>query len=172
MNPSMRLQDEAAQGYVRLPGRDASPAVTPASDAAGATLVVRGIGSAAVRLGWDDLQALPRRQVGPLPIVCYTGRPVRPERIYDGWLLCSILERCGLTKVERMRMKQSLVLCYAEDGYRSIFTWHELFNSPVGLQALVAPEPGGRLTLVSGADLRAGPRNLQRMTSVQWLELP
>lgn len=139
---------------------------------AGIGLVVRGIGRGALRLERDVLQAFPVHQVGPLPIVCFTGRAVREERIYQGWLLRSILEHCGLMQVERARLKQSLILCHAQDGYRALFTWHELFNSAVGQQAVVVPEHDGRLTLVSAADLRAGPRNLQRLAAVEWRELP
>ncbi|WP_219216241.1 hypothetical protein [Variovorax boronicumulans] len=154
---------------------------TISTPSAPAALRVVGILPTPQALAWADIAALPRREVGPLAVVCMTGRQVRAERTYAGPLLKDLLAHCGLAGLPRPRLKQSLVLCRAADGYRAIFTWHELFNTRVGEGVLVVQERGGesageaadeRLTLISAEDLRGGPRNLQRLVSVELAVLP
>lgn len=146
-----------------------------------APLRVLGIQPTPQDLSWADIASLPRQERGPLAVFCMTGREVRAERHYAGPLLRDLLVHCSLAGLPRPRLKQSLVLCRAADGYRAIFTWHELFNTRVGDGVLVVPErcsevsgdaAGERLTLISAEDIRGGPRNLQRLVSVELAVLP
>ncbi|MDQ7999344.1 MAG: hypothetical protein REU00_05640 [Pseudomonadota bacterium] len=135
-------------------------------------LQVRGLDGDCRSLLAGDWADLPIHETAPLPIVCMTGREVRPARIYRGVQLIAVLALCGLSAVPRPQLKQSLVLCHAADGYRALFTWHELFNTVGGEQVLLVTEPHGGLTLVAAADRRAGPRNMQGVVSIEVLELP
>ncbi|MBK7252189.1 MAG: hypothetical protein IPI06_15355 [Gammaproteobacteria bacterium] len=65
-----------------------------------------------------------------------------------------------------------VVVATASDGYKAVFSWSELFNSPVGEGVLVFFEKDGmpladdegRIALISAKDLRTGPRH------VKWLQ--
>ena len=62
----------------------------------------------------------------------------------------------------------------AHDGYAVTFSWHELFNTPVGASALIAYEcdgeplsvEDGAPVLFSGADIMAAPRHVKRLKRI------
>ena len=68
--------------------------------------------------------------------------------------------------------KKTVVIATARDGYAVVFSWSELYNSPAGADVLVLferddkalPAAEGPLALISGRDIRTGPRH------VKWLE--
>jgi hypothetical protein len=61
------------------------------------------------------------------------------------------------------------------DGYGVTFSWHELFNTPVGENVLVAYECGGRKLdagdgapiLFSGSDILPAPRHVKRLARIE-----
>jgi hypothetical protein len=61
------------------------------------------------------------------------------------------------------------------DGYAVTFSWHELFNTPIGESVLVAYECGGRALdaqdgapiLFSGADILPAPRHVKRLARIE-----
>lgn len=71
--------------------------------------------------------------------------------------------------------KQSIVSVVAKDGYRCLFTWHELYNTTVGEGVvLVVEEDGlafdpdlGGLHLVSLGDLKLGPRQALAVCGIE-----
>ena len=60
------------------------------------------------------------------------------------------------------------------DGYRALFSWHELFNAPLGEGVIVVlakdglplGDDEGELCLVSARDERPGPRRVRYLKSV------
>ena len=63
---------------------------------------------------------------------------------------------------------------HAHDGYAVTFSWHELFNTPIGERVLVAFERGdqplsvdeGAPILFSAADIMPAPRHVKRLAGV------
>ncbi|SHN20486.1 hypothetical protein SAMN05192549_105361 [Duganella sacchari] len=56
-----------------------------------------------------------------------------------------------------------------------VYSWSEVFNTPVGNEVLVVFEKGGqaladdegRIAMISGKDLRAGPRHVKWLKSIE-----
>ena len=88
-----------------------------------------------------------------------------------GVRIAVLIEEAGLVQADRNTWKNLLVSAQAQDGYRVVFSWSELTNTPVGDQALVVferngqplPEREGRLALYSGADKHQGPRTVRQV---------
>ena len=67
------------------------------------------------------------------------------------------------------------VLAIASDGYTVVFSWSEIFNSPVGDGILVFFEKDGvplgddegRIALISAKDIRTGPRHVKWLQSIE-----
>lgn len=120
------------------------------------------------------LRELPRRELGPLQIDCYSGRSVGHVAGLAGVRLTDLLDAAGFSTQPRSELKRCVVIAGARDGYRAIFSWNELYNSPLGRDALVVYELDGRplpqrlgaLCLVSAGDARLGPRHLRDLQSV------
>ena len=63
----------------------------------------------------------------------------------------------------------------ASDGYKVVFSWSELFNSPIGDGVLVMFEKDGnpigdeegRLALISTKDIRTGSRHVKWLNDIE-----
>jgi DMSO/TMAO reductase YedYZ molybdopterin-dependent catalytic subunit len=125
-----------------------------------------------------DLAALreyPSVSIAPFDLVCFsTGRYIRPMGSYRGLLLRTLLDAAGVRRPDNSDFKRTVFLAHAHDGYAVTFSWHELFNSPIGDEAIVAYEcaereldvASGLPVLVSGADKVHAPRHLKRLVRI------
>ena len=124
-----------------------------------------------------ELKAMPRQTLGPVDVACMTGRPVARIESYAGVLLTDVLDTTGLSSLHRAELKRCVVIASGDDGYQAIFSWCELYISPVGAQVLVLfereqePLDGsgghmGELSLISAADTHLGPRHLRHLRSI------
>jgi len=120
------------------------------------------------------VQALPRHELGPLQVNCFTGRPVSRVESYAGARLIDLLDQAGLSEWSRGDRKRCVVMAGGADGYHAIFSWNELYNSPIGAGVLVLYERNaqpldahlGALCLISAGDNQLGPRHLRCLDSV------
>lgn len=105
---------------------------------------------------------------------CFTtGRFLRKVGEYGGVLLRDLITQAGLSK-EPARFKRTVFIAVAQDGYTVTFSWHELFNTPVGEQVVVAYQcdnvplstADGAPILFSGADIVPAPRHMKRLKRV------
>jgi DMSO/TMAO reductase YedYZ molybdopterin-dependent catalytic subunit len=99
-------------------------------------------------------------------------RVVVQERGYGGVRLVDLLGEADIRQDARHALRRTYIVATATDGFQAVFSWGELFNTPVGRGVLVAFERDGAplrdgeggIALVSLADERPGTRH------VKWLE--
>ncbi len=123
-------------------------------------------------LGIADLQRFPLQRIGETDLVCQSGAEVGKLENFVGVRLRDILEKAAIVSREHNDLKKIIIIASASDGYKAVFSWNELFNSPLGEGVIVfferngAPldDSEGRLAMVSMQDTRAGPRH------VRWLQ--
>jgi len=143
------------------------------------TLDIQGHGLQARRLSHAELRAMPRHELGAVDVLCLTGRQVSHVEKLAGARLTDILNLVGLAELPRAELKQCIIVAEGQDGYRAVFSWNELHNTPVGNKVQVLYEQGGTsldahlgaLCLISANDLHLGPRHLRSLcrVSVQML---
>jgi hypothetical protein len=130
------------------------------------SVAVEGVLPGSRRFGRDALLAMAQTHSGPASIECYSGRHIRNVERLRGVRLTALLDEAGMHALPRSRCKQLVMAVQAGDGYACLFTWHELYNTPVGQGALLLveqdgdtlPPSAGGLQLISLHDLRLGPR--------------
>jgi DMSO/TMAO reductase YedYZ molybdopterin-dependent catalytic subunit len=94
------------------------------------------------------------------------------ERGYGGVRLVDLLREADIRQDAQHALRRTYVVATATDGFKAVFSWGELFNTPIGRGVIVAYERDGaplrdgegRITLVSLGDERPGTRH------VKWLE--
>ena len=99
---------------------------------------------------------------------------------YGGILLTSLLAEADIRQDARLAMRRTYVIARATDGYPAVFSWGELFNTPVGAGVLVAYERDGaplrdgegQIALVSTADERPGPRHVKWLNRIEVRRVP
>lgn len=97
-------------------------------------------------------------------------------RKYTGALLRDVLSASKPLDTDHNMLRQSYALAKATDGYFALFTWAEIFISPIGDGAtLVYLRDGkplgddeGAIALLSTRDTRPGPRYVKWLSSVDF----
>ena len=72
-----------------------------------------------------------------------------------------------------------VIVARATDGYVVTFSWNELYNTAIGKDVLVAWEKDGKpldvregqLLLISGQDIKTGPRHVRNLSSIEVLRM-
>ena len=144
---------------------------------AASSLTVKGTVERELVLSLDELKRLPAQRIEDVRVVREQGTTGTPEvaRRYTGVLLRDVLDRAKLTEKNRNDLRRSVVILTASDGYRAVFSWAELYLSPIGEGALIVYERDGAplansegpLALVSLKDTRPGPRHVKWLRSVE-----
>lgn len=125
-----------------------------------------------LNLSVDELRKFPPQQVGEVPLVCQSGTNVGKLENFKGVRLRDILEKAVVKAPGHNDVKKMVIIASASDGYKVVFSWSEVFNSPVGDGVMVFFEKDGqpladdegRIAMVSTKDIHTGPRH------VKWLQ--
>lgn len=123
----------------------------------------------------DDLRKFPPQQVGEVPLICQTGANVGKLENFKGVLLRDILEKAIVISHDHNDVKKTIIIASASDDYKVVFSWSELFNSPVGEGVMVffekegkpLADDEGRIAMISTKDIRTGPRHVKWLQSIQ-----
>ncbi|MGA8515753.1 MAG: sulfite oxidase-like oxidoreductase [Burkholderiaceae bacterium] len=122
----------------------------------------------------DDLRAMPAAMQQNFSQTRTVGG-VEQRTTLRGVKLPALLEQIGLNTQARAEWKNLLVTATATDGYRAVFTWPELINTPTGEGVLVVYERDGqpldaregRIALQSTADFRLGARHVRNLLRIE-----
>jgi len=161
-----------------LAGLLAASAFAQAPGAVTTSLTVKGSVEREVTLSVDDLKRLPAQRIDDVRSVRDASGAAgasETSRHYVGCLLRDVLERAKPVEKKRMDFRKSIVIATASDGYRAVFSWAELYLSPIGDGVLVVYERDGvplddsegRIALVSLKDTRPGPRHVKWLQSIE-----
>ncbi|MGF6770757.1 DMSO/TMAO reductase YedYZ molybdopterin-dependent catalytic subunit [Paraburkholderia sp. GAS199] len=126
--------------------------------------------------GLDELRQYESMLAEPFDLRCYTtNRFIRSVEPYRGVRLTTLLLEAGLPNSVHGEFKRTVFVAVGHDGYAVTFSWHELFNTPVGASVLVAYECAGRPLsaeegapiLFSGSDMLPAPRHVKRLARIE-----
>lgn len=156
------------------PTKDANRAEHEAS-AQNAMLSLTGDFQRPLTLTLDQLRDRGNVRADPFDLRCFTtNRFIRKVDSYRGVLLKDLIEVAGLRNDRPGDFKRTIFIAVAHDGYAVTFSWHELFNTPIGECVLVAFERGdaplsiedGAPLLFSAADILPAPRHVKRLAGI------
>ncbi|WP_134087864.1 hypothetical protein [Olivibacter sp. XZL3] len=76
-------------------------------------------------------------------------------------------------------LSEYYIVCIAKDGYKVVFSWNELFNTPIGDSVLVVTnineatngEQEDDLALLSPKDMATGRRYVKQLQTIQFLRV-
>jgi len=139
------------------------------------TLTVHGNVSNPLSLTVADLRKFPVHRVDDARIVRTDGGSVESVHHLAGCLLRDVLDAARLSERGRFDLRRTIIVATANDGYKAVFSWNELFNTAVGDGVLVVYERDGsplgddegRIALVSLKDTRPGPRHVKWLASIE-----
>ncbi|MFC0348686.1 molybdopterin-dependent oxidoreductase [Undibacterium danionis] len=139
------------------------------------SITVNGAVEKKLVLRVEDLRQFPPQKVAELPLICQSGANVGNLENFKGVLLRDILEKAVVVSRDHNDVKKTVIIATASDDYKVVFSWSELFNSPVGDGVMVFFEKDGkaladdegRIAMISSKDLRTGPRHVKWLKSIE-----
>lgn len=139
------------------------------------TLEVRGNVATPLTLSVPDLGKFPVHRVDDARTVRAQAGNSEVVRQFAGCLLRDVLNAARLTERDRLDLRGTIIVATASDGYKAVFSWAELFNTPIGDGVLIVYERDGaplgddegRIALVSLKDTRPGPRHVKWLSAVE-----
>jgi len=109
-----------------------------------AAVSVAGNVSEPVSLTVADLRRYPAHQIEHLPPGGRDGhKSGEAPRRYTGCLLRDVLAAAKPIETRPRELRKSYVVATASDGYEVVFSWAELFVSPLGDNVYIVYERGG-----------------------------
>ncbi|MCX4147052.1 MULTISPECIES: molybdopterin-dependent oxidoreductase [Paraburkholderia] len=147
-----------------------------AAPAVESALVLSGRFQRTLSLDLERLKGYESVLARPFDLRCYTtNRFIRSVEPYRGVRLTTLISEAGLPNEVPGEFKRTVFVAVGHDGYVVTFSWHELFNTPVGENVLVAYECDGRALnaedgapiLFSGSDILPAPRHVKRLARIE-----
>ncbi|MCL2021186.1 MAG: hypothetical protein FWG81_03570 [Betaproteobacteria bacterium] len=124
-----------------------------------------------LELSIEDLQQLPVLQMKMIPPGSHSEEKPVPI-IVRGVLLRDILEKAAIQAASPHDAKKSAILVTASDGYRVVFSWSEVFNSPIGEGAMLFFARDGKpLTDDEGRIALASLRDNSHSRYAKWVSM-
>lgn len=149
--------------------------------AANPSAMVRVHGSVTAPRNFDlaALQHLATQDSGPVDVICASGATMSTAGNYRGVLLTNVINAVGLDFQGHKDGRRMVIIVRATDGYAVTFSWNELFNTAIGPEVLVAWEKDGKpleardgqLLLISGKDIKTGPRHVRNLSDIEVLRM-
>ena len=114
----------------------------------------------------ETFSKLPQTTLDRVGLVCMSGAVKEAPKRRTGVLLSTLLEHAGVKSTGNRVRNRMVLLASGSDGYGVTFSFHELFNTPVGEGVLVVRETEG-FTLYSQKDYVTGPRHVRDLSALQ-----
>ena len=157
-----------------LSGTSFAADAAPAAKFVTEKITVSGAVEHQLVLDVDELRQFPSR-VNDLPLARQSGGNAGKVEKFSGVLLRDIIEKAAVISREHNDTKKMAIIAIASDGYKVVFSWSEIFNSPLGDGVLVyfekdgAPlaDDEGRIAMISTKDIRTGPRHVKWLQAIE-----
>lgn len=127
-----------------------------------------------VTIRFDDLKNYKKYTVDSLVIYNHKMDYKSTLRKISGVSLKDILEKAEFKTSSPKLLSEFYIVCIAEDGYKVVFSWNEIFNSANGDQALLIIELNGspagtmkeNIMLVTPTDRATGRRYVKNVSKI------
>ncbi|MCU0469444.1 MAG: hypothetical protein MUF58_12660 [Arcicella sp.] len=107
------------------------------------TLTISGVVQKSLTLKIDDLNKMKIVERKDFKVVSTSGDIRKEFKTYKAVLLKDLLEIATINLQNPKEKGKLYVVATATDGYNAIFSYHEIFNNPVGDNILVVFEVNG-----------------------------
>ena len=128
-------------------------------------------------LGMADIRDMETEEFQDLFIVCGSGTPKDCIKRCRGVLMEKIIQKADVIQEEHNDTKKMIIIATADDGYKVVFSWQEIFNTATGGGVAVLTERDGkplgetrdRIDLISAQDYYAGSRYVRDLRHIEVL---
>lgn len=134
----------------------------------------------AVTITMDSLQQYPIKEIGGLKVTNHLGEFKHQDEALKGVLLKDVLSHTTFAVNSPKLLSQLYFVFIGGDGYKVVYSWNELYNTPVGDQVYIVMEKNGtkaaqlpeNIQMVSMIDFKTGRRYLHNLSKVTVSQVP
>jgi hypothetical protein len=123
---------------------------------------------------FEELLTMDTIEASDLLHACGTGEPKGRIGQCRGVLLTDVIGMVEVKIVDHNDTKKMYLSASSEDGYVTVFSWQELFNTQVGEGVMIVLERDGEkvhggehVDLLSTNDFLTGPRYVKRLATLR-----
>lgn len=121
-----------------------------------------------------DIRKLESMALPDLPVTSHTGELHGTAKGLRGVSLKLLLERVTIKSKSPKDLSELFFILEASDGYRVVYSWNELYNSPAGDHVWVIVEKEGKtlgdmpeqILVVAQDDIRTGRRYIKSLAKI------
>lgn len=122
----------------------------------------------------DSLNTYPLKTIGDIKVTDHTGTFKHKDDDLKGVLLKDILNHSQWAVAGPHLFSSLYFTCIGSDGYKVVYSWNELFNTPVGDNVYIIMEKNGvkagqlpaSLQMASMLDFKTGRRYLHNLDKI------
>ncbi len=138
------------------------------------SFVISGKVAKTVTITMDSLQQYPVKAIGSLKVTNHVGDFKHQDEALKGVLLKDVLSHTTFALSNPKLMSRLYFVFTGADGYQVVYSWNELYNTPVGDQVFILTEKNGikaaqlpdNIQMVSMMDFKTGRRYLHNLSKV------
>jgi len=144
------------------------------------TIVVEGVITKPFVIKFEDLKSYPLQTVDSVTIWNHKMERKSTLKAIRGVLLKDILQKADFSVNSPKFLSEFYIVCIADDGYKVVYSWNEIFNSETGNKTLVATEINGKPTisekegivLITPTDKATGRRYVKNFSKILIQKVP
>ena len=138
------------------------------------TLTIDGAVAKPVIIKFDELKSYKTVTLDSLTIFNHKMERKSSLKKLKGVLLKDVLAKAEFSVNSPKVLSEFYIVCIADDGYKVVFSWNEIFNSPTGDHALILTEVDGLpvinqkegIILVTPTDKATGRRYVKNLSKI------
>ena len=119
----------------------------------------------------DDLKAFQKHSIKSLKITNHLKEYKSTLENANGVLLRDVLSKVSFKEKSPKVLSEYYIVCIAEDNYKVVFSWNEIFNTAVGDNALLITDakdrPNDGISTLSPTDFATGRRYVKNLKTIQ-----
>lgn len=114
-------------------------------------------------------------ETGKKLVACGSGEPKGYVEGFRGVLLTDVINLTEVITTEHNDTKKMFLVARSDDGYSTVFSWQEIFNTSVGEGVMIVLEKEGTkvydthggVDLISASDFLTGPRYVKQLSEIE-----
>lgn len=122
----------------------------------------------------DSLQAFTEKEIDDVVITNHLGEKKGEAKSLKGILIKDVLSTIAFNAESPKVLSEFYITFIASDGYKIVYSWNELFNSPTGDHVFIltakegkpAQEMNERILIISPTDYKTGRRYLKGLQKI------
>ncbi|RZJ73029.1 molybdopterin-binding protein [Flavobacterium sp.] len=138
------------------------------------SIAVEGAISKPFSVSFDELKSFKQVGLDSLVILNHKKEYKSTLKKLKGVLLRDVLEKADISVNSPKFLSEYYLVVTADDGYKVVFSWNEIFNSPTGDKTLIVTEIDGKpsssqkegILLITPTDKATGRRYVKNFSKV------